>query len=42
MEEDKEAEYHNLLKDMIGAMDKAQQTIRKAYYYFIAKDLTDN
>ncbi len=40
--ENKEAQYHDILTDMIGAMDKARQTIKKAYYSFISKDITDN
>lgn len=40
--ENKESQYHNILTDMIGAMDKARLTIREAYYSFIAKNITDN
>jgi len=40
--DNKEMLYHDILTDMIGAMDKAQQTIKKAYHSFIAKDITDN
>jgi hypothetical protein len=40
--EDREVEYYDTLKDMIGAMDQAQQMIGKASYSFIAKEIADN
>jgi len=41
-EENKENEYRDSLIEMIQALDRAQQTVRRAYNLFLSKTFTKN
>ena len=41
-EENKEDEYKDSLIEMIQALDRSQQTIRRAYNLFLGKTFTKN
>ncbi len=41
-EENKEDEYKDLLIEMIQALDRSQQTVKRAYNLFISKSFTKN
>ena len=40
--ENKEDEYKDLLIEMIQALDRSQQTVKRAYNLFISKSFTKN
>ena len=41
-EENKEDEYKDLLIEMIQALDRSQQTVKRAYNLFLSKSFTKN
>ena len=41
-EENKEDEYKDLLIEMIQALDRSQQTVKRAYNLFLSKGFTKN
>ena len=41
-EENKEDEYRDSLIEMIQALDRSQQTVRRAYNLFLSKSFTEN
>ncbi len=41
-EENKEDEYKDSLIEMIQALDRSQQTVKKTYYLFLSRGFTKN
>ena len=41
-EENKEDEYKDSLLEMIQALDRSQQTVKRAYNLFLSKSFTNN
>lgn len=40
--EGKEGQFHDVALEMIKSLDKAQETVRKAYYLFLSKNKNEN